>query len=65
MTVGTGPVWWTQAAISINLIHTSGTKGAWRRLTLINICHGGGGEKEVRRRASFWKKEQRQTAQKY
>lgn len=43
MTVGTGPVWWTQAAVSINLIHTGGTEGARRRLTLINICHGGGG----------------------
>lgn len=52
MTVGTGPVWWTQAAVSINLIHTGGTEGARRRLTLINICHGGG-EKKVRKRAFF------------
>lgn len=45
MTVGTGPVWGTQAAISVNLIHAGGTEGARRRLTLVNICHVGGGEK--------------------
>lgn len=41
LAVGAKPVWCTQAAISIDLIHTSGAEGTWRGLTLINICQGG------------------------
>lgn len=35
--MGACPVWWTQAAISIDFIHTGGAKGTWRGLTLINV----------------------------
>lgn len=47
LTVGSSPVWWTHATISIDLIHTDGAKGTWRGLALINICHRGE-EREVR-----------------
>lgn len=39
LTVGASPVWWAQAAISVDLIHTGGAKGTGRGLALINICH--------------------------
>lgn len=39
--MGAGPVWWTQAAIPVDLIHTGGAEGTGRRLALINICDRG------------------------
>lgn len=38
LTMGSAPVCWTQAAITINLVHTGGAKGTRRGLALINIC---------------------------
>lgn len=38
MTVRARPVWWTQAAVPVDLIYAGGPEGTWGRLTLINIC---------------------------
>lgn len=37
MTVRSRPIGRTQAAVSIDFVYAGGAKGAWRRLTLINI----------------------------
>lgn len=37
LTVGPSSVWWAQAAISIDLIHTGGAQGTRRGLALVNI----------------------------
>lgn len=38
MTVRARPVWWTQAAVPVDLIYAGGPEGTWGRLTLVNIC---------------------------
>lgn len=62
LTLGTSSVWGTQAAISVDLIHTGGAKGTRRGLTLINVCHRG--ESKRWEMSPFWSKEH-QTAYKY
>lgn len=37
LAAGPGPSWWTDAAVTVDFIHTGGAEGAGRRLTLIDV----------------------------